>query len=73
LIIDPVTLVKDRNHCEPQVIIIVPTRELAVQMKMTITKLTRNTGIFSFACYGGIKATYQKSQILVSRMFLNNN
>ncbi|XP_026819449.1 ATP-dependent RNA helicase vasa-like [Rhopalosiphum maidis] len=64
LIMDPVTLVKDRNHCEPQVIIIVPTRELAVQMKITISRLTRNTGIFSFACYGGIKVSYQKDQIL---------
>jgi len=68
---DPRILVKDRNHSEPQVVIMAPTRELAVQIKMVVLKLTRGTGISSLVCYGGTLVSHQKNQILVSRMFLN--
>lgn len=70
---DPQILVKDRNHSEPQVVIMAPTRELAVQIKTVVLKLTRGTGISSFVCYGGTLVSHQKNKILVSRMFLNNN
>jgi len=70
---DPQILVKDKNHSEPQVVIMAPTRELAVQIKMVVLKLTRGTGISSFVCYGGTLVSHQKNQIIVSKMFLNNN
>ncbi|XP_026821248.1 ATP-dependent RNA helicase vasa-like isoform X2 [Rhopalosiphum maidis] len=64
LLMDPQKLVKDSNHSEPQVVIMAPTRELAVQIKMVVLKLTRGTGISSFVCYGGTLVSYQKDQIL---------
>lgn len=64
LLMDPKELVKDKNHSEPQVVIIAPTRELAVQIKLVILKLTRLTGISSFVCYGGTLVSYQKNKIL---------
>jgi len=70
---DPRPLVKDSDHSEPQVVIMAPTRELAVQIKMVVLKLTRGTGISSFVCYGGTLVSYQKNKILVSRTILNKN
>ncbi|CAI6343886.1 unnamed protein product [Macrosiphum euphorbiae] len=64
LLMDPRILVKDRNHSEPQVVIMAPTRELAVQIKMVVLKLTRGTGISSLVCYGGTLVSHQKNQIL---------
>lgn len=64
LLMDPQKLVKDRNHSEPQVVIMAPTRELAVQIKLVVFKLTRHTGISSFVCYGGTFVNYQKYKIL---------
>lgn len=63
---DPRPLVKDYNHSEPQVVIMAPTRELAVQIHFVILKLTRRTIITSLVCYGGTLVTHQKKQILVS-------
>ncbi|XP_022178437.1 ATP-dependent RNA helicase vasa-like isoform X2 [Myzus persicae] len=64
LLMDPQILVKDSNHSEPQVVIMAPTRELAVQIKMVVLKLTRGTGISSFVCYGGTLVSHQKNKIL---------
>lgn len=63
---EPRKLVKDNNHSEPQVIIMAPTRELAVQIKCVVMKLSRGTGIISLLCYGGTLVSHQKNQILVS-------
>lgn len=63
---EPHKLVIDDNHSEPQVIIMAPTRELAVQIKTVVTKLSRGTGILSLLCYGGTLVRHQKNQILVS-------
>ncbi|KAE9524259.1 hypothetical protein AGLY_015298, partial [Aphis glycines] len=64
LLMDPKKLVKDSNHSEPQVVIMAPTRELAVQIKLVVLKLTRHTGISSYVCYGGTLVSYQKNKIL---------
>ncbi|KAL5240072.1 hypothetical protein ACI65C_007482 [Semiaphis heraclei] len=64
LLMDPQILVKDSLHSEPQVVIMAPTRELAVQIKMVVLKLTRGTGISSFVCYGGTLVSHQKDKIL---------
>lgn len=63
---EPRPLVKDFNHCEPQVIIMAPTRELAVQIKSVVLKLSKGTMISSLVCYGGTSVDHQKHQILVS-------
>ncbi|XP_025204737.1 ATP-dependent RNA helicase vasa-like isoform X2 [Melanaphis sacchari] len=64
LLMDPQKLVNDSNHSEPQVVIMAPTRELAVQIQIVVLKLSRGTGISSFVCYGGTLVSYQKNQVL---------
>lgn len=66
LLMEPCTLIKDNNHSEPQVIIMAPTRELAIQIKTVVMKLSRGTGITSLICYGGTLVSHQKNEILVS-------
>lgn len=66
LIEKPRTLITNTDHCEPQVIIISPTRELAVQIYTVVLKLIRGTGISSLVCYGGTLVSYQKNKLLVS-------
>lgn len=63
---EPRALIKDDYHSEPQVVIMAPTRELTVQIKTVVMKLTRGTGISSLFCYGGTLVSHQKNQILVS-------
>lgn len=63
---EPRPLIKDNNHSEPQVIIVAPTRELVIQIKTVVMKLSRGTGISSLVCYGGTLVSYQKNNILVS-------
>jgi superfamily II DNA/RNA helicase len=73
---EPHPIVKDIDHCEPQVIIMAPTRELAVQIKSVVLKLSRGTMISSLVCYGGTLVSHQKNQILVSKityLFKTNN
>ncbi|XP_025419040.1 ATP-dependent RNA helicase vasa-like isoform X2 [Sipha flava] len=64
LLMEPHPIVKDIDHCEPQVIIMAPTRELAVQIKSVVLKLSRGTMISSLVCYGGTLVSHQKNQIL---------
>lgn len=66
LLLEPLTLVKDNDHSEPQVVIMAPTRELAVQIKTVVMKLSRGTDILSLVCYGGTSVSHQKNNILVS-------
>lgn len=66
LLNEPCSLVTDDNHSEPQVIIMAPTRELAVQIHTNVKKLSRGTWISSLVCYGGTSVSHQKNQVLVS-------
>lgn len=63
----PIPLKKSINHSEPQVIIMAPTRELVVQIKNVVVKLSRGTGISALFCYGGTLVSHQKYQIRVSK------
>lgn len=66
LLNEPHSLVKDNNHSEPQVVIMAPTRELAIQINTIVKKLSRGTKISSLVCYGGTSVCHQKNQVLVS-------
>lgn len=66
---EPQQIVRDINHSEPQVIIMAPTRELVVQIKTVVMKLSRETTISSIVCYGGTLVSHQKDQILVSYIY----
>jgi len=50
----PLVQVIERGHTFPQALILVPTRELAVQVQLEIEKLTKGTGIRSVAIFGGV-------------------
>ncbi|VVC34185.1 Helicase, C-terminal,Helicase superfamily 1/2, ATP-binding domain,P-loop containing nucleoside [Cinara cedri] len=64
LMIKPSKLYFDLNHCEPQALILVPTRELSIQICEVITKLSKGTNIKCGILYGGTATYYQKQKIL---------
>ncbi|VVC27491.1 Helicase superfamily 1/2, ATP-binding domain,Helicase, C-terminal,P-loop containing nucleoside [Cinara cedri] len=64
LIEKPHQLFIDSVHCEPQVLIVTPTRELAVQIHTVVMLLARGTGISSLICHGGSSVKYQKKKCL---------
>lgn len=66
---DPSELIVDENHCEPQALIMSPTRELAVQIWEVCTRLSRDTSIKSELLYGGTATYYQKQKILVKLIY----
>ncbi|MCQ2120865.1 MAG: DEAD/DEAH box helicase [Fibrobacter sp.] len=50
----PLLQVIERGHLFPQALILVPTRELAMQVQDEIEKLSKGTGIKSVAIFGGV-------------------
>lgn len=54
------------THCEPQVVIISPTRELADQIHKEARKFSYDTGVKCVVTYGGTSVGYQLKHVLVS-------
>ncbi|MCF0221592.1 MAG: DEAD/DEAH box helicase, partial [Fibrobacter sp.] len=50
----PLLQVIVRDHLFPQALILVPTRELAIQVQDEVQKLSEGTGIKSVAIFGGV-------------------
>lgn len=50
----PLIQVIEREHAYPQALILVPTRELALQVHTEVEKLAKGTGIRSVAIFGGV-------------------
>ena len=48
---------------QPRILIVVPTRELVVQVVNEITKLTKYMTVRTLGVYGGVKTTEQKQQV----------
>jgi ATP-dependent RNA helicase RhlE len=48
---------------QPRILIVVPTRELVVQVVNEITKLTKYMSVRCLGVYGGVKTTDQKQQV----------
>jgi len=65
LLRDPSELIVDGNHCEPQALILSPTRELAIQICEVAIRLSRDTQIKCELLYGGTSTCHQKTKILV--------
>lgn len=65
LLSQPVDLVFERDYCEPQCIIMSPTRELAIQIRDVVYKLTSGTIIKQSILYGGTATGHQKAQLAV--------
>lgn len=63
---DPSELYVDVNHCEPQALILAPTRELAIQICEVATRLSKNTILKCGILYGGTATCHQKQKILVN-------
>ncbi|XP_050426124.1 ATP-dependent RNA helicase vasa-like [Adelges cooleyi] len=63
LMSNPTELIADYNHCEPQAVIMSPTRELTIQICEVVRKLSRGTMIKSELAYGGTKTMYQIDRI----------
>ncbi|XP_050425962.1 ATP-dependent RNA helicase vasa-like isoform X2 [Adelges cooleyi] len=64
LLSEPNDLVYERDYCEPQCVIMAPTRELAIQIREVVYKLAKGTVIKHGLLYGGTATGYQKSQIV---------
>lgn len=65
LLSQPQDLVFDRDYCEPQCVIMSPTRELAIQIRDVVFKLTHGTCIKQSILYGGTATGYQRSTLAV--------
>jgi ATP-dependent RNA helicase DeaD len=50
----PLIQVIERSHAFPQALILIPTRELALQVHNEVVKLAKGTGIRSVAIFGGV-------------------
>ena len=50
----PLIQVIERSHAYPQALILIPTRELALQVHLECEKLAKGTGIRSVAIFGGV-------------------
>jgi probable ATP-dependent RNA helicase DDX4 len=61
---NPTSLVYDENHCEPQVVIMAPTRELVVQIFECVWKFSKGTDIRNGLLYGGTSVGHQKFKIV---------
>lgn len=65
LIEDKAELIVDSSHVEPQVIIVSPTRELAIQIHEEARKFAYDTGLKCVIAYGGTSVGYQIKQLMV--------
>lgn len=63
LLSQPQDLVFDRDYCEPQCIIMSPTRELAIQIRDVVFKLTNGTCIKQSILYGGTATGHQRGTL----------
>jgi len=66
LLSNPQDLVFDRDYCEPQCVIMSPTRELAIQIRDVVFKLTQGTCIRQSILYGGTATGYQRNTLAVN-------
>lgn len=61
----PIDLKFGRDYCEPQCLILSPTRELAIQIRDVVFKLTSGTIIKQSILYGGTATGHQRNQLNV--------
>jgi len=66
LLSQPQDLVFDRDYCEPQCIIMSPTRELAIQIRDVVYKLTNGTCVRQSILYGGTATGHQRGTLAVN-------
>ncbi|CAK9830591.1 ATP-dependent RNA helicase vasa [Anthophora retusa] len=59
----PTDLIVTSAHCEPQVIIVSPTRELTIQIWQQIVKFSLNSIIKTVVAYGGTSVVHQGGKL----------
>lgn len=59
----PTDLVVSSKHCEPQVIIVSPTRELTIQISEQIKKFALHSILKTVVAYGGTSVMHQSSKL----------
>ncbi|GLV43348.1 vasa [Carabus blaptoides fortunei] len=64
LLADKTDLIVTEGHCEPQVVIVSPTRELAIQIGAEARKFAHDSVIKTVVTYGGTAVQHQISQIM---------
>lgn len=64
LLHDPKELIVTSDHCEPQVVIISPTRELTLQIFNEARKFSHSSIIKTVVAYGGAAAYHQAQQAM---------
>ena len=70
LLSEPKDLVVDTYHCEPQVIIVSPTRELAIQIYEEARKFAYSSGIKCEVVYGGTNTLNQAGRVKVNEVYI---
>lgn len=60
---NPTPLVVDMEHTEPQVLIVSPTRELAIQIYEEARKFSHDSGLKTVLAYGGTSVGYQRKHV----------
>lgn len=63
LLSEPTNLVYERDYCEPQCVIMSPTRELAIQIRDVVRNLAMGSSIKFGILYGGTATRHQINQI----------
>lgn len=61
--------VRDGNTCQPNVIVVSPTRELAIQIYEQAKKFAYNSIIKTAVAYGGTSVHHQRNTISVRLFF----
>ncbi|KOX80952.1 ATP-dependent RNA helicase vasa, isoform A [Melipona quadrifasciata] len=56
-------LVVTSSHCEPQVVIVSPTRELTIQIWQQIVKFSLNSILKTVVVYGGTSVNHQRGKL----------
>ncbi|KAK9299834.1 hypothetical protein QLX08_007282 [Tetragonisca angustula] len=56
-------LVVTSTHCEPQVVVVSPTRELTIQIWQQIVKFSLNSILKTVVLYGGTSVNHQKGKL----------
>ncbi|KAG7190503.1 hypothetical protein KM043_006604 [Ampulex compressa] len=59
----PTELIVTSSHCEPQVVIVSPTRELTIQIEQQARKFALNSILKTVVAYGGTSVSYQGSKV----------
>lgn len=68
LLQNKIEIVTNGSCCEPQVVILSPTRELAIQIHSEARKFAYDSGIKTVIAYGGTAVNHQIQKLMVNNV-----